>query len=66
METPTAPTTAPATDGAPDTTGALPTEASVVIIGAGVMGAAIAYHLAERGVEDIVIVERDTPGAGST
>jgi sarcosine oxidase subunit beta len=30
------------------------------------MGAAIAYHLAERGVEDIVIVERDTPGAGST
>src|SRR5699024_1175271 len=30
------------------------------------MGASIAYHLAERGVEDIVLVERDTPGAGST
>src|SRR5690625_426466 len=30
------------------------------------MGASIAYHLGERGVEDIVLVERDTPGAGST
>ncbi|WP_343071907.1 FAD-binding oxidoreductase [Brevibacterium renqingii] len=44
----------------------MPESASVVIIGAGVMGAAIAYHLAERGVEDIVLVERDTPGSGST
>ena len=66
MESPTASTTAPDTDGSASTTGPLPTEASVVIIGAGVMGAAIAFHLAERGVEDIVIVERDTPGAGST
>jgi sarcosine oxidase subunit beta len=43
-----------------------PTSASVVIIGAGVMGAATAYHLAERGARDIVIVERDAPGSGST
>ena len=66
MESPNASTTAHDTDGSASTTGPLPTEASVVIIGAGVMGAAIAFHLAERGVEDIVIVERDTPGAGST
>ncbi|UVI37090.1 NAD(P)/FAD-dependent oxidoreductase [Brevibacterium spongiae] len=50
----------------PTAPGQVPASASVVIIGAGVMGAATAYHLAERGVEDIVIVERDTPGSGST
>nr|WP_278189567.1 FAD-binding oxidoreductase [Brevibacterium sp. ZH18] len=43
-----------------------PEHAEVVIIGAGVMGAAIAYQLADRGVEDIVLVERDSPGSGST
>lgn len=57
METPSTPSTAEDT---------FPTTASVVIIGAGVMGASIAFHLAERGIEDIVIVERDTPGSGST
>lgn len=60
MEIPTAPNTDPTT---PE---GVPASASVVIIGAGVMGAAIAFHLAERGVEDVVIVERDTPGSGST
>ena len=43
-----------------------PTNAEVVIIGAGVMGASIAYHLAKHGVNDIVLVERDVPGSGST
>src|SRR6185369_18006337 len=39
----------------------------VVIIGAGVMGASIAAHLAERGVRDVLIVDRgSTLGAGST
>ncbi|WP_350270768.1 FAD-binding oxidoreductase [Brevibacterium sp. CBA3109] len=47
-------------------TGTAPTSAEVVIIGAGVMGASIAYHLAKHGVEDIVLVERDVPGSGST
>ncbi|RBP63128.1 sarcosine oxidase subunit beta [Brevibacterium sanguinis] len=44
----------------------IPARAEVVIIGAGVMGAAIAYHLARRGTRDVVLVERDIPGAGST
>lgn len=44
----------------------LPASAEVVIIGAGVMGAAIAYHLANSGVRDVVLIERDIPGAGST
>ncbi|MEJ7763627.1 MAG: FAD-dependent oxidoreductase [Thermomicrobiales bacterium] len=40
--------------------------AEVVIVGAGIMGCAIAYSLAERGVSDIVVVERDAIGRGAT
>jgi sarcosine oxidase subunit beta len=40
---------------------------SVVIVGAGVIGTSIAYHLAARGVRDVVVLDRgDAPGAGST
>jgi sarcosine oxidase subunit beta len=40
---------------------------SVIIAGAGVVGASIAYHLAARGVHDVVVLDRgDAPGAGST
>ncbi len=37
----------------------LPNTAEIVIIGGGVMGASAAYHLAERGVKDILLLERD-------
>lgn len=41
--------------------------AEVVIIGGGVIGASVAYHLAARGVRDVLVLERGTrPGAGST
>ncbi len=40
--------------------------AEVVIIGGGVLGASIAYHLASKGMRDIVVLERDRLGAGST
>ena len=40
--------------------------ADVVIVGGGVLGASIAYHLATKGVRDIVVLERDRLGAGST
>lgn len=43
-----------------------PTMASVVIIGGGVMGVSTAYHLAAAGVEDVVLVDRDAFGSGST
>jgi sarcosine oxidase subunit beta len=37
--------------------------ASVVIVGAGVMGASVAYHLAARGWRDVLMVDRsDGPG----
>jgi len=39
--------------------------ADVVVVGAGIVGASIAFHLAERGV-DVLVVDRDGPVAGST
>ncbi len=43
------------------------TNASVAVIGGGVMGASVAYHLAARGWRDVVILERAAgPGQGST
>jgi sarcosine oxidase subunit beta len=39
----------------------------VVIIGGGVIGASVAYHLAARGCRDILVLERGAlPGLGST
>jgi sarcosine oxidase subunit beta len=38
----------------------------ILIIGAGVIGASIAWHLASRGVRDVTLIERGTPGEGST
>jgi sarcosine oxidase, subunit beta len=41
--------------------------AEVVVIGGGVVGASVAWHLARRGCTDVVVLDRgDTPGAGST
>ncbi|MFF3873658.1 NAD(P)/FAD-dependent oxidoreductase [Streptomyces sp. NPDC001978] len=40
--------------------------AEAVIVGGGVMGTSIAYHLACAGVRDVVLVERDELAAGST
>jgi sarcosine oxidase subunit beta len=37
----------------------LPKTAEIIIIGGGVMGASTAYHLAKRGVKDILLVEKD-------
>ena len=37
-----------------------------VIIGGGVMGCSILYNLAERGVTDTVLLEKDVLGSGST
>jgi len=42
------------------------TQASVVIIGGGVMGLSTAYHLARAGVRDVVLVEQAELGSGST
>lgn len=40
--------------------------AEVVIIGGGAMGTSVAYHLAKLGVTDVVLLERESLGSGST
>ncbi|MEO7503040.1 MAG: FAD-binding oxidoreductase [Gemmatimonadaceae bacterium] len=41
--------------------------AAVAVVGGGVIGASIAYHLAKRGVRDILVLDRGRePGEGST
>jgi glycine cleavage system aminomethyltransferase T len=43
-----------------------PTHARVVIIGGGVIGTSVAYHLAHLGVKDVVLLERDKLTSGTT
>ena len=44
----------------------VPRRASVVVIGGGVIGLSAAHHLADAGVHDVLLLERDTLGSGST
>ena len=44
----------------------LPDRARVVVIGGGVGGTSIAYHLAQLGEQDVVLVDRDELTSGST
>ncbi len=44
-----------------------PSTANIVIIGGGVMGASTAYHLAKRGLKDVVLLEKESFfGLGAT
>jgi len=47
-------------------TQSLPRTADVVVIGGGVVGCSIAYQLARRGLSDMLVLERDAVGAGTT
>jgi sarcosine oxidase, subunit beta len=44
----------------------LPERAEVVVVGGGVVGVSAAFHLAEAGVSDVVLLEADALGSGST
>ena len=42
------------------------TQAKVVIVGGGIMGVALAYHLAEEGETDVLLIEKGELTSGST
>ncbi|WP_058319114.1 GcvT family protein [Thalassovita mediterranea] len=44
----------------------LPSHASVVVIGGGIMGCSTLYHLAKMGVSDAILIERNTLTSGTT
>lgn len=44
----------------------LPSKARVIIIGGGIVGCSIAYHLAKRGISDVVLLERKQLTCGTT
>ena len=45
---------------------ALPEHARVVVIGGGIIGCSVAYHLAEMGCDEVVLLERDQLTSGTT
>jgi len=47
-------------------TGTLPSHASVIVIGGGIMGCSTLYHLAKFGVSDAVLLERNKLTSGTT
>jgi 4-methylaminobutanoate oxidase (formaldehyde-forming) len=46
--------------------GKLPSRARVVVIGGGIIGCSIAYHLAKRSISDVVLLERKQLTCGTT
>ena len=44
----------------------LPDQAQVVVVGGGIIGASIAYHLTKRGVSDILVLEQGQLTGGTT
>ena len=45
---------------------AIPESARVIIIGGGIIGCSVAYHLADMGCKDVVLLERDQLTSGTT
>ena len=46
--------------------GTIPQSSRVVIVGGGVIGNSVAYHLAHMGCDDVVLLERDELTSGTT
>ena len=38
----------------------LPHRAQVVVVGGGIVGCSVAYHLTKRGVSDVLLLEQNT------
>ncbi len=48
------------------TTKPLPDEASIIVIGGGIMGLSTLYHLAKMGAKDVILLERSKLTSGTT
>jgi len=48
------------------TTGALPERTQVLVVGGGIIGCSIAYHLTRRGITDVTVLEQGTLTCGTT
>ena len=44
----------------------LPSDAKVVIVGGGIIGTSVAYHLGQLGWKDVIVLERDKVTSGTT
>ena len=44
----------------------LPDAAEVVVVGGGIIGASVAYHLAKHGARDVLLLEKDKITSGTT
>ncbi len=44
----------------------LPTSAKIIIIGGGIVGCSVAYHLGKMGLTDVLLIEKDQLTSGST
>ena len=44
----------------------LPSSAKVVIVGGGIVGCSVAYHLGKMGITDVLLLERGKLTCGST
>ena len=44
----------------------IPIKANVIVIGGGVIGCSVAYHLSKRGIEDVVLIERQKISSGTS
>jgi flavin-dependent dehydrogenase len=45
---------------------ALPLEAKVIIVGGGIVGCSVAYHLAKAGWKEVLLLEQGGIGGGTT
>ena len=60
------PAAARAGDASDRSSGELPSRAQYVVVGGGVIGTSIAYHLAMLGAADVVLLERKQLTSGTT
>lgn len=47
-------------------TNEVPSHAEIVVVGGGIAGASVAYHLTKLGRRDVVLVERNQMTSGTT